>query len=61
VVLDYYTDPDEIYTQHQKSVDIMIDGGTGGNQASTVLDCTQPTIQLIRKGLGDIDFLDLNN
>ena len=61
VVLDYYTDPEEIYQQHEHNVDLLIDGGTGGNVASTVLDCTSSQIQLVRRGLGEIDFLDLSN
>lgn len=58
VVLEYFTDPEEIFQQHEHHVDLMIDGGTGGKIASTVLDCTQTKIQLVRKGLGKIDFLE---
>lgn len=61
VVLDYFTDPEEIFQQHEHHVDLMIDGGVGGKIASTVLDCTQPKIQLVRKGLGKIDFIDLED
>lgn len=61
VVLDYFTDPEEIYQQHEHHVDLMIDGGVGGKIASTVLDCTQSKIQLVRKGLGKIDFIDLED
>jgi tRNA threonylcarbamoyl adenosine modification protein (Sua5/YciO/YrdC/YwlC family) len=59
VVLDYFTDPEEIYQLHEHHVDMMIDGGVGGKIASTVLDCTQPKIQLVRKGLGKIDFIEM--
>ena len=60
-VLDYYTDPEEIYNLYEHQVDLMIDGGTGGKVASTILDCTNNQIQLVRKGLGEIDFLDIEN
>lgn len=61
LVLDYYTDPEEIYNIYENQVDLMIDGGFGGKTPSTILDCTGNEIQLVRKGLGAIDFLDLND
>jgi tRNA A37 threonylcarbamoyladenosine synthetase subunit TsaC/SUA5/YrdC len=33
-------------------VDIVIDGGFGDNEASTVIDCTQDEIKIIREGKG---------
>jgi len=51
-VIEYLTDPDEIYAAWQHKVDIIIDGGPGKNQGSTVLDCTDNEAFLIREGLG---------
>lgn len=38
-------------------VDLVIDGGPGLDVATTVLDCTGDEIEVIREGLGTIDFL----
>jgi len=39
----------------KQQVDIVIDGGAGGNIPSTVIDCTGESISVIRKGLGDVE------
>lgn len=57
-ILDYYTDPEVIHNQYQKLVDIVIDGGFGNLYASTVLDCSDDEIIVIREGLGSLDILD---
>ena len=54
-VLEYTTDPELIYEKYRDAVDIVIDGGYGGNEASTVIDCTEEVPLVIRKGKGDID------
>jgi len=51
----YTTDPEEIYEDFKQHVDIVIDGGAGGNVPSTVVDCTQGEFTIIRQGLGDLD------
>lgn len=38
-------------------VDIVIDGGSGLDVVTTILDCTGDEIEVIREGLGAIDFL----
>ena len=57
-ILDYYTDPEVIHNQYQKLVDIVIDGGFGNLYASTVLDCSEEDIVVIREGLGSLNILD---
>lgn len=54
-VIEYSTDPELIYEKFQNLVDVVIDGGYGGNVASTVVDCTQDQLEVVREGLGDID------
>ncbi len=54
-LIEYTTDPELIYEKYKNLVDIVIDGGFGGNLASTVLDCTRGEIDIIREGLGSID------
>lgn len=55
LIVEYTTDPDEIYEDFKNLVDIVIDGGNGGNIPSTVVDCTGDGLVIVRKGLGDID------
>lgn len=56
-LIEYTTDPELIYEKYKDLVDIVIDGGFGGNLASTVIDCTSDEIQIVREGLGAVDFL----
>lgn len=55
-VLEYTTDPELIFEKWQNLVDVVIDGGYGDNEASTVIDLTEePTV--IREGKGGLDIL----
>ena len=56
-VIEYTTDPELIFEKWKNTVDIVIDGGYGDNLASTVIDLTTDTIEIIREGKGDIDIL----
>jgi len=56
-IIDYTSDPEQIYHRWSKLVDIVIDGGAGGLEPSTVLDCTQAEVVVLREGKGPIDFL----
>ncbi|MDE5609632.1 MAG: threonylcarbamoyl-AMP synthase [Bacteroidales bacterium] len=49
---EYLTDPELIHERYNKHVDLVIDGGIGKIQYSTVLDCTGEEIALIRQGIG---------
>lgn len=53
VLLEYTTDPELIFEKWQNLVDIVIDGGYGGNMASTIIDLSQEQPGLIREGKGD--------
>tara|TARA_B100000768_G_scaffold62486_1_gene60555 strand:- start:650 stop:1267 length:618 start_codon:yes stop_codon:yes gene_type:complete len=48
-------EPSIIYENYKNKVDIVIDGGLGKLTPSTVLDCTQSEIEIIREGLGDLN------
>lgn len=52
--LEYTTDPELIHEKYENLVDIVIDGGYGNNEASTILDCTHDEPELIRQGIGVI-------
>lgn len=54
-VIEYTTDPELIYEKWEKLVDVIIDGGYGGNIASTVIDLTQGEPVLIREGKGSLE------
>ncbi|MDG1261879.1 MAG: L-threonylcarbamoyladenylate synthase [Flavobacteriales bacterium] len=56
-VLEYTTDPELIYERYQDQVDMVIHGGMGNIEASTVLDCTSGTPEIIREGIGPIENL----
>lgn len=47
------SDPEEIRDRLEKQVDLIIDGGACGHEASTVLDLVEEPAQLLRQGKGD--------
>jgi tRNA threonylcarbamoyl adenosine modification protein (Sua5/YciO/YrdC/YwlC family) len=53
-ILEYSTDPDLIYEKYKNIVNIVIDGGSGGNMPSTIVDCTDDSIEIIREGKGEM-------
>lgn len=54
-IKEYTTDPEEIYDDLKNVVDVVIDGGIGGNIPSTIVDCTGDELQITRQGLGEFD------
>ena len=54
-LIEYSTDPELIYEKYQDLVDIVIDGGYGGNIASTIVDCTTGEFEIVREGKGELD------
>lgn len=53
-ILEYITDPQEIYELYDHKVDIVIDGGIGGNIPSTIIDYTGEEPFLLREGAGPL-------
>jgi tRNA threonylcarbamoyl adenosine modification protein (Sua5/YciO/YrdC/YwlC family) len=51
-ILEYMTDPEENHEKYENTVDMVIDGGAGANEASTIIDCTDDEPVLIRQGKG---------
>jgi tRNA threonylcarbamoyl adenosine modification protein (Sua5/YciO/YrdC/YwlC family) len=51
-VIEYTTDPELIYEKYSDIAEIVIDGGYGRNEASTVVDCTTDEFTILRQGLG---------
>lgn len=54
-VLEYTTDPELIFEKWKHLVDVVIDGGYGDNEASTVIDLTTSKPEIIREGKGSLD------
>jgi tRNA threonylcarbamoyl adenosine modification protein (Sua5/YciO/YrdC/YwlC family) len=56
-VIEYTTDPELIFEKWRDKVDLVIDGGYGGNVASTIIDLSGEGISVIREGKGSLDIL----
>jgi tRNA threonylcarbamoyl adenosine modification protein (Sua5/YciO/YrdC/YwlC family) len=54
-VIEYTTDPELIYEKYRNFADIVINGGFGKNEASTIVDCTSDEITIVRQGLGILE------
>jgi len=52
-IIEYSTDPELIFEKFQHQVDMVIDGGYGGNIASTIVKADSEYFEIIREGLGD--------
>tara|TARA_R110002072_G_scaffold122529_10_gene257217 strand:+ start:1022 stop:1636 length:615 start_codon:yes stop_codon:yes gene_type:complete len=55
-IVEYTTDPELIYEKYQNQIDLMVDGGMGNNQASTVVDLTSGVPEIIRQGYGELEY-----
>ena len=55
-IIEYTTDPELIYEKFEKHVDIVIDGGYGDNNPSTVVNCTNGEFEILRQGKGELEY-----
>jgi tRNA threonylcarbamoyl adenosine modification protein (Sua5/YciO/YrdC/YwlC family) len=55
-IIEYMTDPQEIFEKFEYQVDLVIDGGAGGNIPSTIIDCTSEDPEIVREGKGEVNF-----
>lgn len=53
-MIEYSTDPELIYEKYSKTTDLVIDGGYGGIEGSTIVDCTSGEPVLTRDGKGSL-------
>ncbi len=51
-IIEYTTDPELIHEKYSNLVDIVIDGGYGDNEASTIVDCSTEEFEILREGKG---------
>jgi tRNA threonylcarbamoyl adenosine modification protein (Sua5/YciO/YrdC/YwlC family) len=54
-IKEYTSDPEEIFDDFKNLVDLVIDGGMGGNVPSTVVDFTSGEAIVTRQGLGMLE------
>ena len=54
-IIEYTTDPELILEKWDNLVDIVIDGGYGDNEPSTVIDLSQDEPVIVREGKGTIE------
>lgn len=54
-MVEEYTDPALIHEKFEKLVDLVVDGGIGGMEYSTIVDMTDEAPEVIRQGLGNLN------
>ncbi len=54
-LIEYTTDPELIFEKWKDLVDVVIDGGFGGNIPSTIIDLTKDEPEVVRVGKGNPD------
>ncbi len=53
---EYFTDPELIFEQYERIVDLVIDGGIGGTTPSSIIDCTEDEPIIVRQGINELVF-----
>ncbi len=51
---EYITDPELIEEKYGNQVDVIVDGGFGGLEHSTIVDCTNDEPEVTREGAGEL-------
>ena len=51
-ILEYATDPELIHEKYEDTVDVVIDGGYGDLEPSTIVNCTEGEAEVVRQGKG---------
>lgn len=54
-IIEYTTDPELIYEKWANLVDLVIDGGYGGNEGSTIIDLSKDAPVVLREGKGSLE------
>lgn len=55
-ILEYTTDPELIFEKYRDFADLVIDAGYGKNEPSTVVDCTGDEPEIVRQGIGELEW-----
>ncbi|RMZ51334.1 threonylcarbamoyl-AMP synthase [Flavobacteriaceae bacterium PRS1] len=56
-IIEYATDPELILEKWDSLVDLVIDGGFGGNEPSTIIDFSEGEPFVVREGKGSLEIL----
>ena len=56
-IIEYTTDPELILEKWNNLVDLVIDGGYGDNEASTIIDFSEGDPFVVREGKGSLNIL----
>ena len=54
-IMEYITDPELIHEKYFDFADLVVDGGFGGNEPSTIVDCTGSDPVILRQGKGILE------
>lgn len=52
--IEYVTNPELIHEKMGHLVDLVIDGGIGSTQESTIVNCTNNDFEIVRQGAGEL-------
>lgn len=55
-IKEYFTDPELIHERYENIADVVINGGMGSLEPSTVVDCTGPEPVIVRQGKGILEW-----
>lgn len=53
-IIEYSTDPELMEEKYENIVDLIVDGGYGGLDASTIVDCTDGEPTIVRQAKGEL-------
>lgn len=56
-ILEYPDEIEVIIDQNEHKADLIIDGGWSGITPSTVIDASSDELEVVREGLGEVDFI----
>jgi tRNA threonylcarbamoyl adenosine modification protein (Sua5/YciO/YrdC/YwlC family) len=56
-LMEYLTDAELIHEKYEEQVDLVINGGHGSLEPSTIIDCTSGVPELVRQGIGEVEHL----
>lgn len=55
-IIEYTTDPELIWEKYGDFADIVVNGGYGNNEATTIVDCTGEEPEIVRQGIGELEW-----
>lgn len=54
LISDYFTDPYSIFERYENEIPLIIDGGYGQIEPTTIVNCTSGEPEIIRQGIGQL-------